>query len=232
MVARRSESGARRQSRAGPITARRPRSARSSSVRSRAVRGAGTSATASVARAIVSAREPSWKRTPEASSRGIVTATRAARQHPAGGRGGLLGGDVVGGAVQQQLEQLDPPAVHLAGPLGLLEGEPLRARRGQLLDVGEDRLAEGHQRLGVQPGLERVARHPAQRDPGTRPVCGEQPSRVRPCRTSPRPRAAYTRRLSGVSAGSVVPGSSRNRPSATSTPCRTPSPNRPSRGRA
>ena len=174
MVARRSESGARRQSRRW----RPPRAGRAAPapVRSalRPFLGAGTSATASVARAIVDARDPSWKRTPEASSRGMVTATRAlGRTQPAAADASWA---ATSSAVPCRSSSSSSTRRRSISPArsDCSKANPSALAAEKLLDVGEDRLAEGHQRLGVQPGLEGVARHPAQGDPGPRPVGGEQ----------------------------------------------------------
>ena len=70
------------------------------------------------------------------------------RQGPPDGRGEARHPAVARVAAQDHLEQLRPQPHLLTGPLGLLLRIALRARRGQLVDVGEERLAEREQRVG------------------------------------------------------------------------------------
>ena len=114
-----------------------------------------------------------------------------AGQAPVGGVGGARhGGGLGGGVAEQQVHERRVAPLALARPVGLLLGEALGRLRGELVDVGEDRLREDHERLrrhaGGQPARWPAGARPRARPPGRRRAGA---SSDRPSRTSPRPRA-------------------------------------------
>ena len=132
----------------------------------------------------------------------------------------------------QHRRQLAAAAAALVLDLGLRLGIALDRVGGELVDVGEDRLGEQAQLLGVEPGAPRrpprsAARPPAPR-PGRRPAAsrGSGPGAARRGRGRRRPRGPTPRPPSGSRIRAT------NWRSASSTPVRIPPPKLPSSGRA
>ena len=79
-----------------------------------------------------------------------------------------------GGSWDEQADQPPPAALALAGGRRLLLGVAVGRLRGDLVDVGEHRLAEREQRVGRQPRVLAGLDEAAPGEPGADPVGGEQ----------------------------------------------------------
>ena len=117
---------------------------------------------------------PSAARSPSTCGKGTsATTTTSGRVHPtAAARRGHAA--VARVAAQDHLEQLAAQPQLLAGALGLLLRVALRARRRQLVDVGEERLPEREQRVGRHLRHVDRARDGAEGDARAVAVGGEQ----------------------------------------------------------
>ena len=78
------------------------------------------------------------------------------------------------GRRHEQLGQRAAAALELARPLGLLAREALGGLGRELVDVGEDRLGEQHERLGRQTRLQAQSGQPPPGHAGTGPVGRQQ----------------------------------------------------------
>ena len=128
------------------------------------------------------AREPAGDRVEERLARRAVAGRRrdqrgdaAPRQCPARGGGGradrLLGRRRV---LAEQADEAPPAALALAGGRRLLLCVALRRLGRELVDVGEDRLAERVDDRRRQPGLDAGLDEPPPREPRSHPVGGQQ----------------------------------------------------------
>ena len=137
-----------------------------------------------------------------------------------------------GGSRSSSAGQLPAAAATHVLDLGLGLGVALDRVGGELVDVGEDRLGEQAQLLGIEAGTpcrqprsaaRRLGRRPGRRPAGSR-GCG--PGAARRGRARRRPRA----RRRGRASGSRISATNWRR--ASSTPVRMPRPKLPSSGRA
>ena len=112
--------------------------------------------------------------------RGAVAADRdhreRPRQRPAGLGGGRLDGGrgSAGGSRTSSPHQPAAPQLGLAGGRRLLERVPLGRLGREHVDVGEDRLRQQVQRLGLESGRHAGRREPPPGDAGADPVGAEQ----------------------------------------------------------
>ena len=118
-----------------------------------------------------------------------------ARQRPAGVRGGGLDRRRVGRRVADEHPHQPPAAqLGLAGCRRLLQRVALGRLGREHVDVGEDRLGQQIQRLGLEPGRDAGGGEPPPGHPGADPVGAEQRLEAAPGAHLPAARAPSRRR--------------------------------------